>query len=535
MNPLVFSEWIRRVALLAGFGAFMGWSGVMPAHSQSQLESKPGLPPLTVSGNRIRTSTGQDVILRGVWLSDGLRDSYDWETIRHLRQSWNVNVIHFPICPIPYESDPEYLKKHVDPIVEATGSNGVYLILAWHAHGNPLTGKADPGDKPNLDLAERALSGMVSRYRNAPWVLYSLINEPAYITWAEFRPVAEKLTDVVHSINPNAIAFVSGVNWAHDLSGVLQDPVRRPNVVYEVHAYPGNRNLNRTRWQDAIVPLAARYPVFIGEWGYVEAAQAGDLAARDQFLIGSAESYALPLLALSDHLQIGWTPFIYSQHWVPRLIDYRDGTFEILTMPGVVVREALHNRPHSTAEYVRLWQENIREPLKQVPLRLNVQAANSMRYEKARLRFKMRSPGYNQLYVELKNLRFGTRKPSLETFSFKFGFDAKSRQLGLEFRQGDGISETTRFDATDKYGKALFIDVRDKLETRFLISGMADRDQQILAGILQNVSRIVRDAIEGDEKLSKDDRDFWIGSSALFDSHAKALLEALQSPAWNPK
>ena len=94
----------------------MGWSGVMPAHSQSQLESKPGLPPLTVSGNRIRTSTGQDVILRGVWLSDGLRDSYDWETIRHLRQSWNVNVIHFPICPIPYESDPEYLKKHVDPI-----------------------------------------------------------------------------------------------------------------------------------------------------------------------------------------------------------------------------------------------------------------------------------------------------------------------------------------------------------------------------------------------------------------------------------
>ena len=88
----------------------------------------------------------------------------------------------------------------------------------------------------------------------------------------------------------------------------------------------------------------------------MEAAQAGDLAARDQFLIGSAESYALPLLALADHLQIGWTPFIYSQHWVPRLIDYRDGTFEILTMPGVVVREALHNRPHSTAEYVRLWQ-----------------------------------------------------------------------------------------------------------------------------------------------------------------------------------
>ena len=133
-------------------------------------------------------------------------------------------------------------------------------------HGNPLTGKADPGDKPNLDLAERALSGMVSRYRNAPWVLYSLINEPAYITWAEFRPVAE--TDRCGAFDqPECHRLcLRESTGPHDLSGVLQT-VRRPNVVYEVHAYPGNRNLNRTRWQDAIVPLAARYPVFIGEWG----------------------------------------------------------------------------------------------------------------------------------------------------------------------------------------------------------------------------------------------------------------------------
>ena len=125
--------------------------------------------------------------------------------------------------------------------------------------------------------------------------------------------------------------------------------------------------------------------------------------------------------------------------------------------------------------------------------------------------------------------------PHLKPFHSSSDLMQNPASWDSNFRQGDGISETTRFDATDKYGKALFMNVRDKLETRFLISGMADRDQQILAGILQNVSRIVRDAIEGDEKLSKDDRDFWIGSSALFDSHAKALLEALQSPAWNPK
>jgi hypothetical protein len=64
---------------------------------------------------------------------------------------------------------------------------------------------------------------------------------------------------------------------------------------------------------------------------------------------------------------------------------------------------------------------------------------------------------------------------------------------------------------------------------------MTESDQQIPAGILQNTSRIVRDAIEDSEKLSTDDRAFWIGSSSLLDLKARQLLEALKSPAWNPK
>jgi Fe-S-cluster formation regulator IscX/YfhJ len=532
----IVAEWIQSLMFFAGFLTFISWPGLTLAQNQNPPDFKSSLLPLTVSSNRIRAATGQDVILRGVWLSDGLRDIYDGETIRYLRQSWNVNVVHLPIGPTEYERDPKYLEKHVDPIVKACGSNDVYLVLGWHAHGNPLTGKAEnPGYKPNLDLAERAVSEMVARYRKAPWVLYSPMNEPAYITWAEFRPVAEKLTDLVHAISPNAIVFVSGMNWAHDLSGVLQDPVRRSNVVYEVHAYPGNQNANGIKWQDTIVQLASRFPVFIGEWGYVDSSQAGMVAASDRFLIGDAESYALPLLALANRLGIGWTPFIYSQHWVPRLIEYRSGSSDVLTQPGVVIREALHHRYHPAAEYRRLWQEQIVESFKEAPLHLNFEAAKTMHNDKTQLRFHMRSAGYNQLYIELQNLNYDDSKPSLDRFSFKFGYDAKSHDLGVEFRQGDGISDKTKINVRDQSGGAVMIPVNISLESRFLISGMTESDQQILAGILQNTSRIVRDAIEDSEKLSTDDRAFWIGSSSLLDLKARQLLEALKSPAWNPK
>jgi Fe-S-cluster formation regulator IscX/YfhJ len=376
---------------------------------------------------------------------------------------------------------------------------------------------------------------MVSRYRRASWVLYSPMNEPSYITWQEWRPVAERLTDLVHSINPDAVTFVSGVDWAHDISGVLQDPVRRPNVVYEVHAYPENQRISGTNWQNSVVQLALRYPVFIGEWGYVETSQAATLAPADRFLIGGADSYAQPLLALADRLQLGWTPFIYSQHWIPRLIEYRSTNVELLTLPGIVVREALYNRYHSGAQYARLWQDHAEETLRKAPLRLNLDAAKSMRYDEAHLRLNIRSSGYNQLYVELKNLGGGTLPSPVETFAFKFGFEAKPRDLGLEFRLGDGISQQTTFNANDKYGKALFLTLARSVRTRIEISGMTDRDQQVLAFILQNSSRIIKDAVERAQELSPDDRAFWMGNLPLFDSKAQDLLRSLESPAWNPR
>ena len=76
-----------------------------------------------------------------------------------------------------------------------------------------MTGKEEVSHlSPVLELAESALRGLVERYRDKPWVLYGTFNEPAYISWDEWRPVAEQLVDVIQETHPEAVVFVSGVD-----------------------------------------------------------------------------------------------------------------------------------------------------------------------------------------------------------------------------------------------------------------------------------------------------------------------------------
>ena len=71
------------------------------------------------------------------------------------------------------------------------------------------------------------MTEIAARYRDKPWVLYSVFNEPAFISWSEWRPVAEQLVDTVRDQHPEALILVSGVDFASELEGALSDPVRR--------------------------------------------------------------------------------------------------------------------------------------------------------------------------------------------------------------------------------------------------------------------------------------------------------------------
>ena len=145
------------------------------------------------------------------------RGHFAAEDYRVLAQDWGANIIRVPVYPISWTRHPKYMENYLDPLVQWGGEYGLYVFLGWHAHGNPVTGQEEVAAfSPDLDLAESALSAMAERYRDKPWVLYGTFNEPAFISWSDWRPVAERLVDSIKDAHPEALIFVSGVNFGYD-------------------------------------------------------------------------------------------------------------------------------------------------------------------------------------------------------------------------------------------------------------------------------------------------------------------------------
>ena len=176
-------------------------------------------PQLLVVGSQIKNTYGEQVVLRGVAIQEpyALKNSprighFDAEDYRILADDWGANIIRVPVYPLMWTRDPQYMENYLDPLVEWGAEYGLYIFLGWHAHGNPVTGQEEvPHLSPDPELAESALRAMVERYQDKPWVLYGTFNEPAYISWSDWRPVAEQLVDVVHDVQPEAVVVRSRV------------------------------------------------------------------------------------------------------------------------------------------------------------------------------------------------------------------------------------------------------------------------------------------------------------------------------------
>ncbi|MDP6776194.1 MAG: cellulase family glycosylhydrolase, partial [Candidatus Latescibacteria bacterium] len=250
-----------------------------------------------------------DVVLRGVATVDPYflhrRERVSRSDFAVLARDWNAGIVRLPVHPDLWQLSDRYLEDYVDPIVAWCEELGIYVFLGWHAHGSPITGQAEKPDwaqtppwrgnpyNPDRALAISALTEMAARYADRPRVIFGTFNEPAYVGWDEWRPVAEELVDTIHSAAPDALVMVSGTDFGYDLNGVLDNPVDRPNVVYETHPYPWKGEA----WKTFVPALSRRHPVFLGEWGYgpTESPGFGRL------------NYGEPLVALCRGLGIGWT------------------------------------------------------------------------------------------------------------------------------------------------------------------------------------------------------------------------------------
>ncbi|MCU1232949.1 MAG: glycoside hydrolase, family 5 [Candidatus Solibacter sp.] len=256
-----------------------------------------GLPRLITQGNRIlRADTAAPAILRGVNRS-GMEYSeaagITQSEIQGITQTWGSTVIRLPFNQAWALGGGEYLHA-IDQVIDWAAALGAYTLLdlQWLDADTVYGTLNDSANNPNhvaplpnpttLDL----WATLAERYREEPAVLFDLFNEPhdrlsddphplyligesgtpfesdsTLVSAAEWLPWAAKLTAVIRQIHPDSLIFVSGVDWAFDISRIR---LAAANIVYSTHVYP---NRPRRRWPAAFGNSAADVPVFVAEWG----------------------------------------------------------------------------------------------------------------------------------------------------------------------------------------------------------------------------------------------------------------------------
>lgn len=158
------------------------------------------------------------------------------------------------------ESDRALMLAHIDTVIQNATEVGLYSVIDWGI----LT------SNPNQYLSEACefFSRLAARYRENPYVIFEICNEPK-ATWGRangeensIKAYAERVIDIIRAENTEALIILAPNNCATALSvysakptagdDPIDDPLddeRRRNVAYTFHCYPYNYAYNTYSWK----------------------------------------------------------------------------------------------------------------------------------------------------------------------------------------------------------------------------------------------------------------------------------------------
>lgn len=275
---------------------------------------------LHADGNKLVNEGGEGITLRGLMPPDpavmrreGRFDRVFFEKMA----STGANVIRIPVHPEQWEHDPDYLWRYLDPAVTWNGENGVYTIIDLHFIGNIET---DSGTQmPDIhtsskDFALEFWVQVAAYFKDTPYVIFEIFNEPADISAADWRKNAQVLVDAIRSTGAEQLIIVGGIEYSRDLSWVEKTPIEGMNLAYASHIYPAHSKYSWDKWFGNV---AEQYPVIMTEWGWMEA----DPSGKQTYLVGSQKAYGEPFIEYLEQHGIGWVACWYDDEWNPALFE----------------------------------------------------------------------------------------------------------------------------------------------------------------------------------------------------------------------
>ncbi|MEI7732222.1 MAG: glycoside hydrolase family 5 protein [Verrucomicrobiota bacterium] len=295
---------------------------------------------LVVSGNRLKTTDGQEVWLQGVnvpsleWSNTGERVL---NSIVEAIENWKANVIRLPVKDDRWfglagqTDNGKAYRELVDQAIEAASTRGAYVVLDLHQYRAPTEGTL----KFWRDAA--------ARYKNNPAVIFDLLNEPHGITWEVWKnggtvsekakggdgvlaenaqktitfqsPGMQKVVEAIRESGAQNIIAAGGLDWAYDLSGILKGYALEDHgghgIMYSTHVYSWKGD-----WKNKFLAVAEKYPLLVGECGCEPERMPFIPPERHE----NPDSWYPDLIGCIQQHKLNWTAWCFHPSAKPRLI-----------------------------------------------------------------------------------------------------------------------------------------------------------------------------------------------------------------------
>lgn len=270
--------------------------GVGSAAVQSSSALSDIQPGLHVIGNRLVNSADENVLLLGAnrpgteyacaqgWgVFDGPSDMASIAAM----STWGMDVVRVPLnedcwlgINVPRQFSGATYRIQIEDYVARLNAAGldVILDLHWSAPGTTLALQQEP--MPDSDHTPAFWRSVATAFRSNPNVAFELYNEPHGVTWrcwqhgcampGGWRATGmQQLIDAVRSVGASQPILVDGLDYANELSGFVEHPLRDPDhaIVAAFHVYAWNSCSTARCWQRSVIPVARRYPVVATETG----------------------------------------------------------------------------------------------------------------------------------------------------------------------------------------------------------------------------------------------------------------------------
>lgn len=239
-------------------------SSVVPAEEDARL---------SVEGTFLMNGKGERVVLKGVsfgWHNWWPR-FYNASVVKMLKDEWNCTVVRAAMGVEPdggYLTNPEKALDCIMTVADAAIENKMYVIIDWHSHGI------------HTEAAKDFFTKMAHRYKDSPYVIYEIFNEPVEDSWNTVKAYSEEVIRAIRTVDADNLILVGTPHWDQDIHLAADNPIKEyDNIMYTLHFYAATHKQELRDRAD--YALSRGLPLFVSECAGMEASGDGPVNQQE--------------------------------------------------------------------------------------------------------------------------------------------------------------------------------------------------------------------------------------------------------------